>query len=128
MWVIFTHTIADNSRRFSVWFVWCKAKFKHRIQDSSLNRFQPIFNSWQRSVHNNVFGIRYHRVMQNIFKWFKQNSIATINSIPAMTASVATIIFMVFIFSVSVICNIFYNAVTFHFQFYFSFFFVVFFA
>ena len=38
MWVIFTHTIADNSRRFSVWFVWCKPKFKHRIQDSSLNR------------------------------------------------------------------------------------------
>ena len=55
--VIFTHHITDDTRRFTVGLVPLISAFVHRIENTAVNRFQPIPRIRQGTRHNHAHGI-----------------------------------------------------------------------
>ena len=55
--MIFTHGITDDTRAFTMWFIGSVIQLYHRVQDTSLNRFQSISYIRQRPGCDYAHGI-----------------------------------------------------------------------
>ena len=62
VWMVFTHSISDNTGRFTIWLVIPDPKLLHIVQGSSLYRLQSVSDIRQRSCNDNR-----HRIIDIVF-------------------------------------------------------------
>ncbi|SIN58936.1 Uncharacterised protein [Mycobacteroides abscessus subsp. abscessus] len=67
MRVILSNYVTDCFSTFTEIFIICVTTRIHSIQNTSLNRFEPITNVWQCTLLNDVFTISTKTIANNIF-------------------------------------------------------------
>ena len=68
MWMIFTHSITNDTSTLTMWLIWSVVQLDHRIQNSSLNWLQTISYIWKCSGSNYRHGIVYIGVLHCFLK------------------------------------------------------------
>ena len=68
MRMVFTHGIADNTRRFTIGLIRGHTQFAHRIQNTPLYRLQSIAYIRQCPRHDNAHGIVDVAVPHGLFQ------------------------------------------------------------
>ena len=66
--VIFTHTVADDTRRLFVRLVGREPHLVHGVQNAPLHGLQTVFDAGKRTVKDDELRIREHGLRQHLFE------------------------------------------------------------